>query len=104
MPTPSVDVITGTVTNGPIKAGETFEWKCADCSGSVYATAGMMPTGHPWFTPNPSDTFTAPGGSATVTAEGVNDSPGWAYGSNVNTDGAKIKVSSSVRAEEKKAS
>lgn len=94
MPMPSVDVVTGTVTNGPIKEGEQFEWTCSEDSGDIKVTAQVMPGGKPWFSPSPAS-FTAPSGSATVTAEGVSLG-GWSYTANVQTDGAKIRVDSSM--------
>ncbi len=94
MPMPSVDVVTGAVTNGPIKDGEEFQWTCSEDSGDIKVTAQLMPGGKPWFSPSPAS-FTAPGGSATVTAEGASVT-GWTYTANVETDNARIQVDSSM--------
>ncbi|MGB8580014.1 MAG: hypothetical protein WCD47_04280 [Candidatus Sulfotelmatobacter sp.] len=99
---PSVDVVTGTVTDGPIKDGESFKWTCSEDSGDIKVTAQLMPGGNPWFSPSPAS-FTAPSGSATVTAEGMSVG-GWSYTANVNTDGAKIRVDSSMPKPHAKAS
>jgi hypothetical protein len=99
---PSVDVVTGAVTDGPIKSGHEFKWTCSEDSGNISVTAQNMPGGDPWFSPSPAS-FTAPGGSATVTAEGVSLT-GWSYTANVNTDDTKIQVSSSMPAPQAKAS
>src|SRR5271170_4666264 len=93
---PSVDVVTGEVTGGEIKNGEPFEWKCAEYTGTVYVTAQLMDNGEPWFSPSGSATsFTAPTGSFTVTAEGVNLGLGWSYTANIQTDNARIQVGTS---------
>jgi hypothetical protein len=93
---PSVDVITGAVTGGVIKDGENFDWKCANYTGDVYVTAEAMGGGGPWFSPSGTATkFTAPGGSFTVTAEGVSPVGGWGYTANINTNGVKIQVGTS---------
>jgi hypothetical protein len=49
MPIPSVDVVTGIVTNGPIEVDEAFRWTCSEFSANITVTA--LPA--PWFTPNP---------------------------------------------------
>jgi hypothetical protein len=94
MPTPSVDVVSGQVTNPPIEDGQPFVWTCPENTGSISVTAQDMPGGKPWFTPSPIS-FTAPGPSAEVTAKGVSPPGGWSYVANVNTDHAKIQVESS---------
>jgi hypothetical protein len=102
---PSVDVVTGDVTNGPIMDGEEFQWTCSEDRGTVYVTAQLTPGGKPWFTPSGSDTsFTAPSGSFTVTAQEVSPIAGWSYTANVNTDNAKIRVDSSMPGRHAKAS
>ncbi len=63
MPIPSVDVVTGIVTGGPLQEGEPFRWTCSELSGTITVTA--QPTADPWFTPNPGS-FTAPDRSAIV--------------------------------------
>jgi hypothetical protein len=95
---PSIDVVTGAVTDGPIVVGEEFQWTCSECSGNVYVIAQDMGGGlGPWFTPSGTDaSFTAPGGSVTVTAKGVNIGTGWTYTANVNTDDTRIHVDSSM--------
>jgi hypothetical protein len=92
--TPSVDVVTGHVTNPPIQDGHEFTWTCSEDSGDIEVTAQLMPGGKPWFSPSPAS-FTAPNGSATVTAEGASVL-GWSYTANVTTDDAKIQVDSSM--------
>src|SRR6202047_4793919 len=94
MPTPSVDVVTGHVTNSPIDDGHPFVWTCSENTGSITVTAQNMPGGKPWFTPSPIS-FTAPGPSAEVTPKGVSPPRGWSYTDTVNTDHAKIQVESS---------
>jgi hypothetical protein len=49
MPIPSVDVVTGIVTNGPIEVGEAFRWTCSEFAANITVTAQPAP----WFTPNP---------------------------------------------------
>jgi hypothetical protein len=101
MPTPSVDVQTGNVTNGPIGAGHSFEWTCsAAASGtSITVYARLMPNGHPWFQTSSgqgSVSFTTPNASAAVTAEAASPVGGWTWtatGVNVN-QGAHVNVSS----------
>lgn len=91
MPMPSVDVITGIVTNGPIEIGEAFRWTCAEYTGNITVTAQLMPNGEPWFIPSPAS-FTAPDGSATVTAVGPAGRWTWtAIGVQVDP-GAKVWV------------
>jgi hypothetical protein len=41
MPTPSVDVITGIVTNGPIREGEEFRWTCRKLGGKRCLNSGI---------------------------------------------------------------
>ena len=95
-----MDVVTGHVTNGPIRDGEEFQWTCSECAaGTIQVTAELMGSGNPWFSPSPAS-FTAPGGSATVTAEGISLT-GWSYTANVNTDDVKIQVDSSMEAQKK---
>lgn len=91
---PSVDVVTGQVTNGPIKNGQQFQWTAANSSGNITVTGEDMPSnGDPWFSPSPTS-FTAPSGSATVTAKGVSPPAGWSYTANIETDNTHIQVSS----------
>ena len=99
MSTPSVDVVTGVVTDGPIKDGHEFVWTCSEDSGNISVTAQLMPGGKPWFSPSPAS-FTAPSGSATVTAEGESVL-GWTYTANVPTDDARIQVDSSLGVQQK---
>src|ERR1700722_5438714 len=95
MPTPSVDVVSGQVTNSPIEDGQPFVWTGADDTGSISVTAQDMPGGKPWFTPSPIS-FTAPGPNAEEHAKGESPPCGWFYLANVNTDHAKIQVESST--------
>jgi len=97
--TPSVDVISGNVTNGPVHSGHTFVWTCSAApSGTrITVTARNMPTGQPWFQTSPV-TFTTPSASAQVTAEAPSPIGGWtwtAYGVNVS-QGAHVNVSATV--------
>jgi hypothetical protein len=78
MPMPSVDVVTGIVTNGPIREGEAFRWTCIEFSGNITVAAQLMPDGQPWFSPSPTS-FTAPEGSATVTTVSVSPVGGWSW-------------------------
>jgi|GEM_PF-1443277 hypothetical protein len=93
MPTPSVDVVTGHVTNPPIDDDQPFVWTCSENTGTITVTAQNMPGGKPWFTPSPIS-FTAPGPSAQVTPKGVSPLGGWSYTANVNTDNTHIVVNS----------
>jgi hypothetical protein len=103
MPTPSVDVITGIVTNGPIREGEEFQWTCIEFSGPIRVTAQVMPDGKPWFSPSPTS-FTAPDGSATVIAAAPIGRWTWTA-SGVQVDpGAHVVVEASISKQAKKAS
>jgi hypothetical protein len=99
MPTPTVDVITGNVTNGPIRVGEQFEWTCSSVREptDIGVHAAAMGNGQPWFSPSPAS-FTGPSGSALVTAEGASPVGGWSWtatGVNVNAS-ARVNVQSSM--------
>ena len=99
MPMPSVDVVTGVVTNGPIKDGEEFQWTCSEDSGDIKVTAQLMPGGKPSGSapvPLPSPRP----GKRTVTAEGASVT-GWTYTANVETDNARIQVDSSMGTHQK---
>ena len=101
--TPSADVETGSVTNGPVHAAHTFVWTCSEAPNGTTITvyARLMPNGHPWFQTSSGQgqvTFTTPNTSADVTAEGVSPVGGWTWtatGVNVNA-GAHVNVSSSM--------
>jgi len=97
MPTPSVDVITGTVTNPPVELDESFEWTCSEAAQgtSITVIAQLMPDGNPWFSPSPTPAFTAKTGSVTVTAKGLGDWGWTATGVNVNA-GARVHVVSTM--------
>jgi hypothetical protein len=103
MPMPSVDVITGIVTNGPIREGEAFQWTCIECSGNISVTAQIMPNGEPWFTPSPTS-FTAPSGSATVTDVGPVGRWTWTGGGVQVDPGAHVDVEAGAPKQVKKAS
>jgi hypothetical protein len=102
MPTPSVDVETGNVTNGPVGAGHQFVWTCSEAASGTTITvyARLMPNGQPWFQTSSGQgqvTFTTPNASADVTAEGISPVGGWTWtarGVNVN-NGAHVNVSPS---------
>jgi len=100
--TPSVDVETGSVSNGPIGAGHTFVWTCSEAASGTTITvhARLMGNGSPWFQTSSGQgyvTFTTPNASAQVTAEAVSPVGGWTWtatGVNVNA-GAHVNVSAS---------
>jgi hypothetical protein len=101
--TPSADVETGSVINGPVHAANNFVWTCSAAPSGTTITvyARLMPNGHPWFQTSTGQgqvTFTTPNTSANVTAEGVSPVGGWTWtatGVNVNA-GAHVNVSSSM--------
>ena len=109
MPTPSVDVETGTVTNGPVKSGQSFQWTCSEArSGTVITVyANNMPSGLPWFQNSSGQgqiTFTAPNASADVTAQSISPVGGWKWtasgvvvglGAHVNVSGSMPKAKAS---------
>jgi hypothetical protein len=103
MPIPSVDVITGIVTGGPIVEGEPFRWTCIEFSGPIQVTAQIMPDGQPWFSPSPTS-FTAPDGSATVIAVGPIGRWTWTAGGVQVNPGAHVVVEASSSKHAKKAS
>jgi len=99
----SVDVETGTVTNGPVRSGHPFEWTCSAAASGTTITvyANNMPSGAPWFQNSSGQgqiTFTTPNASAQVTAESISPIGGWkwtASGVNVNS-GAHVNVSGTM--------
>ncbi|HTT19571.1 MAG TPA: hypothetical protein VMG82_11520 [Candidatus Sulfotelmatobacter sp.] len=97
--TPSVDVSSGNVTNGPIHSGQTFVWTSSAASGTTITVyARNMPTGQPWFQSSPV-TFTTPSASAQVTAEAASPAGGWTWtakGVKVS-DGAHVNVSPTLQ-------
>jgi hypothetical protein len=102
MPIPSVDVVTGIVTNGPIEVDEAFRWTCSEFSANITVTA--LPA--PWFTPNPAS-FTAPDGSATVTAvliSPVGEEWSWTASGVEVAPGARVAVGDALAKHSKKAS
>ena|ERR1700728_620260 len=103
MPIPSVDVVTGIVTNGPILEGEPFRWTCVEFSANITVTAQSAPD--PWFTPSPAS-FIAPDGSATVIPLAMSPIGGWSWtasGVQVNA-GAHVVVGENLTKHSKKAS
>ena len=102
MPTPTVDVITGNVTNGPVKSGQTFEWTCSQAANNTAITvyANNMPSGKPWFQYGAAGqvSFTTPSASAPVTAEAISPIGGWKWTASgvVVGNGAHVNVSGSV--------
>jgi hypothetical protein len=103
MPIPSVDVVTGIVTNGPLRESEPFRWTCVEFSANITVTA--QPAGNPWFTPNPAS-FTAPDGSATAVPISLSPVGGWSWtasGVQINA-GVHVVVAESLSKHSKKAS
>ncbi|MBZ5689705.1 MAG: hypothetical protein LAP86_32305 [Acidobacteriia bacterium] len=101
--TPSVDVETGNVSNGPVHAAHTFTWTCsaAPSGTSITVHARLMPNGQPWFQTSSGQgqvTFNAPGASAAVTAEAVSPVGGWTWTATgvVVGAGAHVNVSSTM--------
>jgi hypothetical protein len=92
--TPSVDISTARVTNGPIEVNQQFVFS-TNASGNISVTA---PTGPAWFSPSPAY-FTGPG-SVTVTAELVS-AIGWGYhvtGMNVSNSNPHVPVGGAMPA------
>jgi len=101
--TPSVDVETGNVLNGPVHSAHTFTWTCSEAPNgtSITVHAALMGNGHPWFQTASGDgyvTFNAPGPSAAVTAEAASPFQGWTWtASGVNvSQGAHVNVSATM--------
>ena len=107
--TPSVNVETGNVSNGPVHSAHTFAWTCSEAPNgtSITVTARLMGNGHPWFQTSSGQgyvTFNAPGPSAAVTAEAVSPVQGWTWTATGVAVGQGAHVNVSATRPEAKAS
>jgi hypothetical protein len=112
-PMPTIDVVSGVVTNPPVKVNQPFAWTTSS-SGPILVYAQKMGNGQPWYTPSPppnASGFTGPAtgpladGSNVVTAGNTVSPPsGWGYTSNLFAGEGHVVVQTMHDHEEKKAS
>ena len=93
---PTVDITTGTVSNGPIKLGEQFQWTTTANDSNISVHAPVAPNSQ-WFSPNPTPSFNGPG-NVTVTATMTSGANGWSYtATNINVNAnARVHVQASM--------
>ena len=113
MAMPTIDVVSGQVTNPPVKVNQPFAWTTST-SGQILVYGQQMSNGQPWFSPSPppnASGFTGPAtgplpdNSNVVTAANAISPPsGWGYTSNLFAGEGHVVVQTMHDHEERKAS